>query len=537
MIAIVTALREELAPLLRRARVERVVRLGRRRCHVGTLMGKPVALMVGGHGIQRAEDSVAQLLQRFDVSLLIGVGIAGGIVPELRPGDVIVASEVRGPDGSTIVCHPLVAGRRAIIRTIERTAGSAAEKRRLAESGAQAIDTESSGWARAASKFGVPFAIVRAILDPVEEEIPEFVTPDRAAVVRHALVHPKTIPMLMSMRGRLRKCSEDLAAFLVPNIAPETRLEVLLIETSRTFALCIPLLPDATRLQVTIAYLLFRIADTFEDASHWPVADRLAALDAFCALLRSASPEEARRLASQWCAKGPSPHAGYMKLIADIPLVIDAFTKLPAPAVEVIRDHVIRSAQGMAQFVGMTENGNLRLADMPQLRAYCYAVAGIVGEMLTELFLLRAPQLQSAAPLLRARASTFGEGLQLVNILKDSLSDASEGRTYIPAGVDRADIMELARTNLESATEYTLALQSSGAPHGIIAFAALPVALAQATLDRMEKSNTTKIERPAVYRITRQVNQSVARGEPPLRARSQNPSGLARMRSIFSTTR
>ncbi|HZD06425.1 MAG TPA: squalene/phytoene synthase family protein, partial [Longimicrobiales bacterium] len=39
----------------------------------------------------------------------------------------------------------------------------------------------------------------------------------------------------------------------------------LLDRTSRTFALNIPLLPQPTRREVTVAYLLFRIADTFED--------------------------------------------------------------------------------------------------------------------------------------------------------------------------------------------------------------------------------------------------------------------------------
>jgi farnesyl-diphosphate farnesyltransferase len=347
------------------------------------------------------------------------------------------------------------------------------------------------------------------------------------------------------MRKRLRACSDALADFVarsVPGLetAPMDvtgthRLNELLTETSRTFALCIPLLQDATRFQVTVAYLLFRIADTLEDASHWPVADRLQALDAFCALLRNPGQEEARRLAAEWDARDLSPHPGYRKLIADIPLVIRALTTVPPEVKEVIRDHAIRSAQGMAQFVAMTENSELHLADMQQLRAYCYAVAGIVGEMLTELFLLRAPQLRNVAPFLRARATTFGEGLQLVNILKDSISDLSEGRTYVPPGADRADIVALARTDLESATEYTAALQNSGAPHGIVAFAALPVALAQATLDRLEKSSPgAKIGRPEVFRIARQVNQSVARGAPPLRRRSHRPSGLARMRSIFS---
>ena len=52
----------------------------------------------------------------------------------------------------------------------------------------------------------------------------------------------------------------------------------LLEKTSRTFALSIPVLPEPTRREVMIAYLLFRIADTFEDAAHWTPEDRIAAI-------------------------------------------------------------------------------------------------------------------------------------------------------------------------------------------------------------------------------------------------------------------
>jgi len=55
-------------------------------------------------------------------------------------------------------------------------------------------------------------------------------------------------------------------------------LDDLLEKTSRTFALSIPMLPEPTRRHVGIAYLLFRIADTFEDAARWPRDRRLAAL-------------------------------------------------------------------------------------------------------------------------------------------------------------------------------------------------------------------------------------------------------------------
>ena len=49
-----------------------------------------------------------------------------------------------------------------------------------------------------------------------------------------------------------------------------TNLETLLAKTSRTFALSICFLPEGLRRDVTIAYLLFRIADTLEDADRWP---------------------------------------------------------------------------------------------------------------------------------------------------------------------------------------------------------------------------------------------------------------------------
>ena len=52
----------------------------------------------------------------------------------------------------------------------------------------------------------------------------------------------------------------------------------LLLKTSRTFALAIPLLPEPTRTTVCLAYLLFRIADTLEDAEASSKEKRVAEL-------------------------------------------------------------------------------------------------------------------------------------------------------------------------------------------------------------------------------------------------------------------
>src|SRR3954453_3806448 len=85
----------------------------------------------------------------------------------------------------------------------------------------------------------------------------------------------------------------------------EPDLEQLLIATSRTFALAIPLLPEPTRREVTVAYLLFRIADTLEDAAAWPAGRRAEALERFSRLLGRPGSGEIREEARRWAREVP----------------------------------------------------------------------------------------------------------------------------------------------------------------------------------------------------------------------------------------
>ncbi len=298
-------------------------------------------------------------------------------------------------------------------------------------------------------------------------------------------------------------------------------LEQLLIATSRTFALAIPELPEPTRREVTIAYLLFRVADTFEDAARWPRARRIGALETFERLLLHPDAGEIAATARAWAAEVPCDQPGYRDLLAELPQVLEAFFALSPAAVELTREHTLRTARGMAGFVARTDDrGELRLRDLADLRGYCYVVAGIVGELLTELFLIGDPGLAAVAAALRERARAFGEGLQLVNILKDSASDAVAGRRYLPGDVPRAAVLELARANLRAAAEYVLILQRQGSPRGMVAFTALPVQLAFATLERLEQAGPgAKLTRPEVYALVRRVHGALDRGEPALSAR------------------
>lgn len=296
---------------------------------------------------------------------------------------------------------------------------------------------------------------------------------------------------------------------------PAPALRELLERTSRTFALTIPLLPEPTRGAVTTAYLLFRIADTFEDATTWPVALRTKALGEFSSLLDEPDEAEARALARRWAADPPLTHDGYIDLLERTPVVMAAFRGLRPSSRAIVREHVQRTIEGMAGYVERAPDGAaLELRDIEDLRAYCYVVAGIVGEMLTELFLDQHPGIAAVGPHLRERARHFGEALQLTNILKDALTDATEGRRFLPDTAPRERVFQLARDDLARAREYVLALQESEAPRGLVAFTALPVLLAIATLDRVETLGPgAKLTRPEVAGVMQRMDHALTTGE------------------------
>jgi farnesyl-diphosphate farnesyltransferase len=303
-------------------------------------------------------------------------------------------------------------------------------------------------------------------------------------------------------------------------------IDDLLLKTSRTFALTIPLLPEPTRSEVGVAYLLFRIIDTFEDAVHWTPEHRIAALGQFAGLLDG--PPEAATWMVEACAREPPvDHAGYRELLAKMPAVLRAFQGLQPGAREPIRKHLARSADGMSGFVSRAVGPNgLELQTVDDLRDYCYAVAGIVGEMLTELFLLGRPALAPIAEDLRNRAAQFGEGLQLVNILKDARPDAAEGRIFLPRTASSREIFALADDDLAAAGDYTEMLRTAGAERGLVGFNAFIIKLAVATLQVLrERGQGAKLSRLQVAKIAAEVTHAIGQGRPLFEQRGLSIAG------------
>jgi farnesyl-diphosphate farnesyltransferase len=289
-----------------------------------------------------------------------------------------------------------------------------------------------------------------------------------------------------------------------------TTLETLLAKTSRTFALSICFLPEALRQDVTIAYLLFRIADTLEDADRWARGTRAQALDDLARVVERRDPRAIEPLARLWLVSPPVTHAGYIELLAESRLVLEAHQALPEARREVIRKAVLATIEGMKSFLAGVDGHVLRLGSLQELRGYCHVVAGIVGEMLTALALLHEPSLTPEATYLEERASRFGEALQLINILKDRDEDAAEGRHYLPPNVPMSEVIALARRSLEAAEEYTEAIRSAGV-HSLLGFHLLLVRLAGASLARVEQHGPgAKISRLEVLAIVTEVQAECA---------------------------
>lgn len=288
----------------------------------------------------------------------------------------------------------------------------------------------------------------------------------------------------------------------------------LLVESSRTFALNIPLLSEPARTQATLAYLILRIADTLEDGERWSAERRIEELMAFARLLAAPAAEDVAEFRARVIADPPTAQKSYVRLLERSPEVLAAFGALPVGARGAIALYSRMTIEGMASTLEQLDpQGRLALRDLEELRRYCYFVAGLVGELLTELFLQAEPALQSIAPKLRASARLFGEGLQLTNILKDRDADAREGRVYLPPEVPPRQVLALARADLKAAASFTVALFEAGASKGLWAFAALPIRLAWATLDAVERSGAgAKVPRTEIARIVAELHGSQAPG-------------------------
>jgi farnesyl-diphosphate farnesyltransferase len=290
----------------------------------------------------------------------------------------------------------------------------------------------------------------------------------------------------------------------------DSELLLLLKKVSRSFYLSIRFLPLRIRPAIAVGYLLARASDTIADTNQFEPKYRLETLTALHAALAGSAVNLAERMARCVNAQPPGSEKDLLK---QLPSLVAQVGNLPVRHQPLVRDVLEKIIQGQRLDIERFEmTDSLRaLRDAGELEEYTYLVAGSVGEFWTRLCWLEwSAYSRISESELEQFAIQFGQGLQLVNILRDFPIDVGRGRSYLPVAdlalssgnLERVRPLFLewqrrARRYLESAWEYV----SSVRPTRVRFACALPVLIGIRTLNRLDASGTirTKISRTEVY--------------------------------------
>jgi farnesyl-diphosphate farnesyltransferase len=274
---------------------------------------------------------------------------------------------------------------------------------------------------------------------------------------------------------------------------------------SRTFALTIPVLPAGLARVVTNAYLLCRLADTIEDDVGLDNAQKTAFHRRFVAVVEGTEPAEpfAAELVPLLSDRTLAEERDLVGSTAKVVRVAHSF--LPKERAALTRCIRIMCS-GMPEF---QRNRSLRgLQDLEEMASYCYFVAGVVGEMLTELFCLHCPELNENRDRLMRLAVSFGQGLQMTNILKDIWDDRQAQTCWLPRSVFKGsefrleqleeqhlslafadglnELIGVAHAHLRNAMEYTCLIPKREA--GMRKFCFWAIGLAVMTLRKIHRN-------------------------------------------------
>jgi farnesyl-diphosphate farnesyltransferase len=296
----------------------------------------------------------------------------------------------------------------------------------------------------------------------------------------------------------------------------------LLQGVSRTFALTIPQLPSDLRNVVSNAYLLCRAIDTIEDEPALNFEEKKKYCVWFTEVVdKKSDPRLFSEALSPLLSDSTIPMEH--ELIQQIDKVLEITKEFDQPHQEVLSRCIHIMSEGMTLFQELDNNSGLK--NLEEMDKYCYYVAGVVGELLTDLFCLYLPkELGPKKEEMMKLAVSFGQSLQMTNILKDIWEDQKRGVCWLPNDVFdyyNYDLSELkngkstkdfqnglehligvAHTHLKNAFRYTLMIPAEQT--GIRNFCLWAIFMSLLTLKKINKniyatdSSDWKISRKSV---------------------------------------
>ena len=190
----------------------------------GRLGGNDVVTLASGMG-----KDPGPALAEWQPRLVVSCGFCGGLDPGLIAGDLVLATAVRAasgevltaPEPARLAAAAMLEGLRYRQGELVQAASVAAtvdEKRALARSGALAVDMESYAVGLEAAEAGIPWLVLRAVVDPADSPLPEFTREARRdytwPALKYALKGPRAAARLVRLAREFHLASDALTTGL-----------------------------------------------------------------------------------------------------------------------------------------------------------------------------------------------------------------------------------------------------------------------------------------------------------------------------------
>ncbi len=187
---------------------------------IAELNGSRLLLAADGPGRKLAGAAAGVVKSREQVDAVVSTGICGGLDPELRIGDVLVASAVNESVAELPkTSKPFRTGR---VTSVDRVVGTVGEKAQLRAAGGSAVEMEAAALARLAAEWRKPFYCVRSVSDSASEEFELDLNKlrdregrfSRPRIMAQALRHPfRLVPELLRLKRNSARAAEALGEF------------------------------------------------------------------------------------------------------------------------------------------------------------------------------------------------------------------------------------------------------------------------------------------------------------------------------------
>lgn len=227
-IAIIAALRREIHELVALPEVQRLRVTGRSR---PVYVLGDVSITCAGIGRQAAVGATEGMIEQFHPELIISVGFAGAVDPELRIGGVIVPGTVIEADSgrrfSTMRGEGVLVSTNGIATCEEKT-----ELREKYQ--ALAVDMEASAVAERASAHAVQFMAIKSISDTAVTTLPDFSRFVRengefatVPFLFHTVFHPTLWPELRKLAVNTGLAAKNLTSALRTSVLDSSLLRAV----------------------------------------------------------------------------------------------------------------------------------------------------------------------------------------------------------------------------------------------------------------------------------------------------------------------